>query len=109
MRVHSNNLFGLAFGCALLMKAFGIQDAIVGMAAFSVALAFILTNMMWIRSMGLAWVGGLSIVYANLSRLSIPGTVLSVMVTALTVIAVILAIFADIANSSKGKETTDEI
>ena len=109
MRVHSNNLFGLAIGCALLMKAFGIQDTIVGMAAFSVALAFILTNMMWIRSMGLAGVGGLSIVYTSLSGRSIPGTVLTVMVTALTVTAVILAIFADIANSSKGKETTDEI
>jgi hypothetical protein len=109
MRIFSNTLFCLALGCTLFMKAFAIQDEIVTMAVFSVALAFILTNLMWIRSMGLAGVGGLSIVYANLSGRSIPGTVLTMMVTALTVTAVILAIFADIANSSKGKETTDEI
>lgn len=107
-RMASNTLFGLAIGCAALLKAFAVPEALVWLAVGSVAGAMILTNLMWIRSVGLAGVGGLSLVYMNLSGRSIPGTAIIAVVTTLLVFAVLMAIYSDLSDSSKGKTKSDE-
>lgn len=107
-RMLSNTLFGLAIGCATLLKAFAVSDALVWLAVGSVAGAMILTNMMIIRSVGLAGVSGLSWVYMNLSGRSIPGTAIIAVVTTLLAFAVLLAIYSDLSDSSKGKIISDE-
>jgi hypothetical protein len=107
-RMLSNTLFGLAIGCATLLKAFAVSDALVWLAVGSVAGAMILTNMMIIRSVGLAGVSGLSWVYMNLSGRSIPGTAIIAVVTTLLAFAVLLAIYSDLSDSSKGKIKSDE-
>ena len=89
--------FALALSTALLMKLFAVQDELVWLAVFSVLVTAILTNLMWIRSMGIAGISGLSIVYFKLGNSSFPGTILTVLTTLLLVIAVLLAIYADLS------------
>ena len=97
---------------SLLMKLFGIRDELIWLAVFSVAVSAILTNSMWIRSMGIAGVGGLSIVYFKLGGSSLPGTILTILTTALLVMAVLMAIYADLfhpSNSKQGDENSHEV
>ena len=90
--------FTLALSSALLMKLFAVQDELVWLAVFSVFASAILTNLMWIRSMGIAGISGLSIVYFKLSNgSSLPGTILTILTSLLLVIAVFLAIYADLS------------
>jgi len=107
-RVFSNILFGAAIGCAALLKVFSIPESLVWLAIASVAVAMILTNLMWIRSVGLTGAGGLSLVYANLNSWTFPGTVITVVATILVVLAVLLAIYSDFPKSLKGKTKPDE-
>jgi apolipoprotein N-acyltransferase len=107
-RVVSNILFGVAIGCAALLKTFAIPESLVWLAIVSVVVAMILTNLMWIRSIGLTGVGGLSLVYVNLSGSPIPGTTITVLVTILSILAILLAIYSDFPESSKGKTKSDE-
>jgi len=93
--------FALALSIALLTKLFAVQDELVWLAAFSVSVSAILTNLMRIRSMGITGIGGLSIVYFKLGSGSQPGTILTVLTTLLLVIAVLLAIYADLSLPSK--------
>jgi len=77
-----------------------------------VAVSAILTNFMWIRSMGIAGVGGLSIVYFKLGGSSLPGAILTILTTALLVIAVFMAIYADLSlplKSNQGDERKHEV
>lgn len=99
----SNTFFGLAIGCAALLKAFAVPETLVWLAVGSVAGAMILTNLMWIRSVGLAGVGGLSLVYSRVSGQSMAGTALTIMTAVLMVVAVLLMIFADPSYQLKGK------
>ena len=100
-RNFSNMCFALALSIALLMKSFAVQDELVWLAVFSVFVSAILTNLMWIRSMGIAGISGLSIVYIKLGSGSFPGTILTVLTSLLLVIAVFLAIYADLSYPSK--------
>jgi len=107
-RTFSNMCFALALSSALLMKLFAVQDELVWLAVFSVFASAILTNLpfagcfaMWPRSMGIAGISGLSIVYFKLGNSSFPGTILTVLTTLLLVIAVFLAIYADLSYPSK--------
>ena len=116
MRQFSNTLFGLALSSALLMKSFAIQDELVGLAVFSVLLSAILTNLpftvcfaMWPRSIGIAGISGLSLVYMKLGGSSLPGTILTVITAVLLSSAVLLAIFADLSNSKQGEKKQDEV
>ena len=109
MRQFSNTLFGLALSSALLMKSFAIQDELVGLVVFSVLLSAILTNFMWIRSIGIAGISGLSLVYMKLGGSSLPGTILTVITAVLLSSAVLLAIFADLSNSKQGEKRQDEV
>ena len=103
----SNMCFGVALSGSLLMKLFEVRDELIWLAEFSVAVSAILTNFMWIRSMGIAGVSGLSIVYFKLGGSSLPGAILTILTAALLVIAVFMAIYADLShplNSNQGDE-----
>jgi hypothetical protein len=108
MRLFSNTIFGLALGSALMMKSFAVQNELVGLAVFSVLLSAIMTNFMWIRSMGIAGISGLSLVYTKLGGSSLPGTILMVITTVLVSSAVLLVIFADLSTSKQGEEKQNE-
>lgn len=108
MRMHSNTLFGLAIGCATLLKAFAVPEALVWLAVCSVAGAMILTNLMWIKSVGVAGIGGLSFVYSELAGWNLVGTVMTIVIAVLMVSAVVLMIFADLSFKPKGKNL-DEV
>ena len=104
--------FGVALSGSLLMKLFAVRDDLIWLAVFSVAVSAILTNFMWIRSMGIAGVGGLSIVYFKLGGSSLPGAILTILTAALLVIAVFMAIYADLShplNSNQGDEKKHEV
>ena len=108
----SNMCFGVALSSSLLMKLFAVQDELIWLAVFSVAVSAILTNFIWIRSMGIAGVSGLSIVYFKLGGSSLPGTILTILTTALLVAAVFLAICSDLSHpsySNQGEEKRHEI
>ena len=97
---------------SLLMKLFEVRDELIWLAVFSVAVSAILTNFMWIRSMGIAGVGGFSIVYFKLGGSSLPGAILTILTTALLVIAVFMAIYADLSlplKSNQGDERKHEV
>src|SRR5450759_4687825 len=94
----SNMCFGAALSGSLLMKLFEVRDELIWLAVFSVAVSAILTNFMWIRSMGIAGVSGLSIVYFKLGGSSLPGAILTILTAFLLVIAVFIAIYADFSH-----------
>ena len=97
---------------SLLMKLFEVRDELIWLAVFSMAVSAILTNFMWIRSMGIAGVGGVSIVYFKLGGSSLPGAILTILTTALLVLAVFMAIYADLShplNSNQGDEKKHEV
>lgn len=100
IRTYSNLCFALALNLSLLMKLFAVQDELIWGAVLSVILSALLTNVMRIRSIGIAGVGGLSLVYSLLDRSSVPGVVLTAMAGTLLVVAVLLAIGADLPTSS---------
>jgi hypothetical protein len=97
----------MALSSSLLMKIFAVPEELIQLAVFCVAVSAILTNFMWIRSMGIAGISGLSIVYFKLGSSSLPGTVLTILTTVLLIAAVFMAIYADISlpkNSNQGDE-----
>lgn len=101
MRNLSNICFGLALSSSLLMKLFAIQNELIWLAVCSVAVTAILTNLMRVRSIGVAGVGGLSILFSKLNGISITGSILTVLTAALLVLAVLMAICADVSIPSK--------
>jgi hypothetical protein len=107
-RVTSNLLFGAAIGCATLLQAFVSPPDLSWLAIFSVAAAMLLTNLMIVRASGLAGIGGLSLVYARLGDQQPAGAALTIIISVLLVLAVLLAILADISESTKGKATQHE-
>ena len=116
MRQFSHTLFGLALGSALMMKFFSVHDELVGLAVISVLISAILTNLpfagcfaMWPRSIGIAGISGLSLVYMKLGGCSLPGTILTVLTAILLSSAVLLAIFADFSESKQGENKQDEV
>ncbi len=97
----------MALSSSLLMKIFAVPEELIRLAVFCVAVTAILTNFMWIRSMGIAGISGLSIIYFKLGSSSLPGTVLTILTTVLLITAVFMAIYADISlpkNSNQGDE-----
>lgn len=89
------------------MKIFAVPEELIQLAVFCVAVSAILTNFMWIRSMGIAGISGLSIVYFKLGSSSLPGTVLTILTTVLLIGAVFMATYADSSlpkNSNQGDE-----
>jgi preprotein translocase subunit SecG len=101
-------MFGTAIGCAALLQAFVTPQNLSWLAIFSVALAMLLTNLMVVRASGLAGIGGLSLVYARMGDTQPAGRALTIITAILVVLAVFLAILADISESSKGKASQHE-
>jgi CHASE2 domain-containing sensor protein len=94
------------------MKLFKVQDELIWLAVLSVFVSIILTNLMWIRSMGIAGIGGLSIVYFRLGSSSLPGTILTGLTALLVIIAISLAIYSDLSfplKNNQGDEKSHEI
>ena len=104
----SNICFGVALSGSLLMKLFAVQDELIWLAVFSVAVSVILANFMRIRSMGIAGVGGLSIVYFKLGGSSLPGAILTILTSALLVIAVFMAICTDLSYPLKSNQANEK-
>jgi hypothetical protein len=97
----------MALSSSLLMKIFAVPEELIHLAVVCVVASAILTNLMWVRSMGIAGISGLSIVYFKLGSSSLPGTVLTILTTVLLIAAVFMAIYADISlpkNSNQGDE-----
>ena len=97
----------MALSSSLLMKIFAVPEELIHLAVFCVVASAILTNFLWVRSMGIAGISGLSIVYFKLGSSSLPGTVLTILTTVLLIAAVFMAIYADISlpkNSNQGDE-----
>jgi len=93
------------------MKIFAVPEELIWLAVFCVAASAILTNFMWIRSMGIAGISGLSIVYFKLGSNSLPGTILTILTTVLLIAAVFMAIYADLSlpkNCNQGDEKKHE-
>ena len=85
----------MALSSSLLLKYYAVKEELIWLAVFSVAVSAVLTHFMAIRSMGIAGVGGLSLVYLQSGGRSFPETILIILITALVVVAVLLAIYAD--------------
>ena len=109
LRILSNLLFGAALGGCLLLPAAGASQSLMVLALACVLAAAVLTNLMWIRTVGLVALGGLSMVYTNLAGHNLAGTLLTAAVAGLVVGAVVLLIAADAVRVSNPTRRTDEL
>jgi len=96
--------FGLAFGCSLLMRSFHVQDDLVWLAVLSVVMVAALTNWIPVRSIGIAGISGLFVVYTRLQGNSLPGHILIILASMLLATGVFLAISADLPKRSTIKQ-----
>jgi hypothetical protein len=103
-RAFSNTCFATALSGCLLMNLAHVPEPVMYLALASVATSAILTNLMWLRSMGLVGMGGLSLVYSHLSGQNLAGTFLTIVIAVLVGSAVVLMIFADGSNDKSQKE-----
>lgn len=101
MRLYSTSCFAAALSGCLLMRLAGVSESLMVLAIASVTISAILSNLMWLRSMGLAGIGGLLLVYSQLSGQNLAGVVLTTVIAALVGTAVISMIFEDLANLPK--------
>ena len=77
-RAIPNSCFALAISGCMLLKAAGVPDQTLYLVFFSVAMAAILTNLYWIRTIGLIGIGGLSLAHSGLAGHNLAGAVLTV-------------------------------
>ena len=108
-RALANSCFALAISGCMLLKAVGVPDQTLYLVFFSVAMSAILTNLYWIRTIGLIGIGGLSLAHSSLAGQNLAGDVLTVVIGGLVLAAVVLMIFADSSNHSKSKRSSDEV
>lgn len=101
MRLFSTSCFAAALSGCLLMRLASVPESLMYLALLSVTVSAILSNLMWLRSMGLVGIGGLSLVFSQLSGQNQAGMVLTVAITVLVGTAVISMVFADFSHSSK--------
>lgn len=99
-RTFSNMCFGLAISCSLLMRFFHVQDDLVWLAVLSVVMVAALTNWIPVRSIGIAGISGLFVVYTRLHGNSLPGHILIILASMLLAAGVYLAIYADLPERS---------
>ena len=88
--------FGLAISCLLLMRSFHVQDDLVWLAVLSVILTAALIQWMPVRSMGIAGISGLFMVYTMLEGESLLSHILIILASILLAAGVLLAIYADL-------------
>ena len=82
------------------MRSFHVQDDLVWLAILSVILTAALTHWMPVRSMGIAGISGLFMVYTRLHDNSLPGHILIILASILLAAGVYLAIYADLPERS---------
>ena len=58
MRLFSTSCFAAALSGCLLMRLASVPESLIYLALFSVTVSAILSNLMWLRSMGLVGIGG---------------------------------------------------
>jgi hypothetical protein len=92
--------FGLAISCSLLMRSFHVQNDLVWLAVLSVVMVAALTNWMPVRSIGIAGISGLFVVYSMLEGDSLPCQILIILASILLTAGVLLAIYADLPERS---------
>ena len=109
LRILSHIAFGIALGCAALLQVCAVPEALTCWAMISIITAAILTNVMQIRSMGIAGVSGLVVIYRALPVSGHTAQVIIALASGMTVLAILLAIFAQLSDSSKGKRIAHEI
>ncbi len=101
MRLFSTSCFAAALSGCLLMRLACVPESLMVLALASVTVSVILSNLMWLRSMGLVGIGGLSLVFSQLSGQNPAGMVLVMVIAVLVGTAVVSIIFADGSHSSK--------
>jgi hypothetical protein len=101
MRLFSTSCFAAALSGCLLMRLAGVPESLMYLALLSVTISAILSNLMWLRSMGLVGIGGLSLVFSQLSGQNLAGMLLTVVIAVLLGTAAVSMIFADVSHSSK--------
>lgn len=107
MRLFSTSCFAAALSGCLLMRLASVPESLMYLALASVTVSAILSNLMWLRSMGLVGIGGLSLVFSQLSGLNLAGMVLTVVVAVLVGTAVVSMIFADGSQPSKREKENE--
>ena len=101
MRIFSTSCFAAALSGCLLMRLASVPESLMYLALLSVAVSAILSNLMWLRSMGLVGIGGLSLVFSQLSGQNLAGMVLAVVIAVLVGTAVVSMILADGSHPTK--------
>ena len=86
------------------MSSFHVRDDLVWLAVLSVVMAAALTNLMPVRSMGIAGISGLFMVYTRLHGNSLPSHILILLACILLTAGVLLAIYADLPELSTIKQ-----
>lgn len=100
-RLFSNTCFAAALSGCFLMPLAQVPQPVMCLALASVLISAVLTNLMWLRSMGLVGIGGLSLAYSHLSGSNLAGTFLTIVIAVLVGLAVVLMIFADGSNETQ--------
>jgi len=78
------------------LRSFEVQDDLVWLAVLSVILTAALIQWMPVRSIGIAGISGLFMVYTRLQGNSLPGHILILLASILLAAGVLLAIYADL-------------
>ncbi len=107
MRLFSTSCFAAALSGCLMMRLASVPEPLMYLALASVAVSAILSNLMWLRSMGLVGIGGLSLVFSQLSGQNLAGMVLTVAIAVLLGTAVVSMIFTDGSHPSKKQKENE--
>ncbi len=107
MRLFSTACFAAALSGCLMMRLASVPEPLMYLALASVTVSAILSNLMWLRSMGLVGIGGLSLVFSQLSGQNLGGMILTVVIAVLLGTAVVSMIFADGAQPSKQQKENE--
>ena len=78
------------------MRFFHVQDDLVWLAVLSVVMVAALTNWIPVRSIGIAGISGLFVVYTRLEGESFPSHILILLASILLAAGLLLAIYADL-------------
>lgn len=106
-RLWANTLFMLSIGVAGLLKTVDVPQNISTLAIVSVIVSAVIANVMWIKSIGLVGIGGISLAYSQLGGRSQAASFLIILIAILVIGAVVLMIFSDFHIPSR-RSNSDE-
>lgn len=96
LRLISSTCFVISAGTCLLLKACLVKDELTCLAMGSLFAAILLTHFLQIRSLGLAGLGGYSLVYSQLGTSSQPAKFLLIFSAGWMFLAILFGILADL-------------